>query len=338
MASRRTAAGRVGGSPLVIAAIALGVLASSAFYEASAFAQSSAELAAGRQLFAEALNDEEQRRFAAALAKYKRVQELRDTASVRFRIASSLEGLGKIAQAREAYAGAVTLGAANGKDADIVKAARARVDALGPRVGHLAVRVSTSSFTNAAVTVDNEPIAPASFADITVDPGSHVIAATANGARPVRIQVSVSEGERAEIPITLESASEPAPPTPVSPPPPPSAGPPLKTIGIVAGAAGVAFVVGGIVVLALRSSAISELERSCQGGNCPAEREKELTDTRDRAVLQGPIGVALIVTGAAAVGTGLTLFALSSSEKKSALRVLPLPTNSGAMLTIAKGF
>jgi hypothetical protein len=54
-------------SGTVFAMLAIGLVAGSLGFAPEALAQSSSELAAGRQLFVEALADEEHGRFAAAL-------------------------------------------------------------------------------------------------------------------------------------------------------------------------------------------------------------------------------------------------------------------------------
>src|SRR4051812_27489711 len=167
-------------------AMAIGLVAGSLASGGRAFAQAPADLAAGRQLFAEALSDEEHGRYAEALAKYKRVQLFRDTSNVRFRMGSSLEHLGKLVQAVDAYTAAVRIGSeagANG-DAEVVKAAQARLEVLGPKLAHVSLRLPSPAPADVEVTVDGEPVPAKSFADLPLDPGSHVVAATAKDARP----------------------------------------------------------------------------------------------------------------------------------------------------------
>lgn len=301
-----------------------------------ALAQSPADLAGGRQLFVEALSDEEHGRFAAALEKYRRVQEIRDTVNVRYRIGASLEGLGKVARSVDAYSAAIKLGTDNGTDADVVRAAQARLDVLRPRVAHLSLRLPPSrSWPDAEVAVDSEPVALDGLSDLPLDPGPHVVTATAKGASPFRAQISLSEGGRADLPIVLEPAAA-APPPPA--PAPTTTTKPYRTIGLVAGAAGGLLMIGGAIVLVLRSSAISELHDSCPNGNCPASREEELRGTRDRALVEGPVGVALLAAGAVAAGTGIVLFTISGHDTKTATTLVPSPVAQGAMITLARGF
>lgn len=317
------------------AVLATAVVTGPAAFGGEAFAQAPAELAAGRQLFVEGLADEEHGRFAAALDKYKRVQEIRDTVNVRYRIGASLEGLGKIARAVEAYAAAVKLGTEGGTDVDVVRAAQGRLDVLRPRLAHLSVRVPAPRAADAEILIDGEPAAGEALADVAVDPGSHVVTATAKGARPFRAQVNLAEGERTEVPVVLEPTA-PQAPEPVTAPPAPTGA--YRTVGVVTGAAGGLLMIGGAILLALRSSAISSLNDACPDGICPASREQELRDTRDRAVVEGPVGVALLATGAVALGTGIVLFTIAGSDTKAATRLVPSPVAQGAMLTLARGF
>jgi hypothetical protein len=315
--------------------LAIGVVAGSLIYGGHSRAQAPADLAAGRQLFVDALKDEENGRFAEALAKYQRVLLLRDTANIRYRMGSSLEHLGKIVQAVDAYSAAVRLGTegATSGDAEVVRAAQARLDALAPKVAHVALKLPVPPPPEVEVTVDGEPVAAKALPDLPLDPGSHVVAATAKGTRPFRAQISLLEGSRVDVPILLEPVTVEPPP-----PPPPQTSSPYRTIGIVSAAAGGVLLIGGVIVLALRSSAIGTLNDACPNRNCPASRQDELQGTQDRAKLEGPLGVALLATGAAALGTGIVMVAIGGSDTKPAARLGSAPVANGAMLTLARGF
>ena len=296
------------------------------------------DLAEGRQLFVEALADEEHGRFAAALEKYKRVQAIRDTVNVRYRVGAALEGLGKVARAVDAYGAAVKLGVDNGTDAEVVRAAQARLDVLRPRIAHLEVHVTPQSFADVEVQVDSEPVAPQALADVAVDPGPHVVTASAKGARPFRAQITLSEGGHAGVPVVLEPLGAEPPPPPPPPPPPSDRAATYRTIGLVTGAAGGVLILGGAIVLVLRSSAISKLHDNCPDGNCPASQEQDLTSTRDRALAFGPLGGVMLAAGALAVGTGIVLFTVAGRDTPTATRIVPSTTAQSAMLTLVRGF
>lgn len=318
--------------------LAATLLAGSLARAGSASAQPSGELAEGRQLFVEALADEGHGRFAAALEKYKRVQAIRDTVNVRYRIGASLEGLGKVARAVDAYAAAVKLGTENGTDAEVVKGAQGRLDVLRPRIAHLSVHVPAQSFADVEVQVDSEPVAAQALGDVAVDPGPHVVTASAKGAKPFRAQITLSEGGRAGVPVVLEPvAVETPPPSPDAPAPSDRSGT-YRTAGIVTGAAGGVLMVGGAIVLVLRGSAIAKLHDNCPDGNCPASREQDLTSTRNRALTFGPLGGVLLGAGALALGTGIVLFTIAGRSPQTATRIVPTTTAQGAMLTVVQGF
>jgi tetratricopeptide (TPR) repeat protein len=139
------------------------------------------ELAAARKLFADALNEEQARRFDVALEAFRRVREVRDTAPVEYRIGTCLEGLGRLAEALSAYDAAVRLGEGDAAQADLVAGSRDRIDVLSKRVAHLSLTPSSHAAPDAEMRVDGTR-RPAG--DIVLDPGSHRVEATASGAAP----------------------------------------------------------------------------------------------------------------------------------------------------------
>lgn len=296
-------------------------------------AQTPADLATGRQVFTEALADEEHGRYADAVAKYKRVLLVRDTPNIRYRIGASLEHLGKLVQALDAYEAAVRVGTASGTSADaaVVRAAQDRIAVITPKIAHVTLRLASPP-PGTEVTVDGEPAAApsatAGASERAVDPGSHVVAATAPGRRPFRSTVDMTEGARVELPIALEPLeAAPAPDVIV-------VTHPYRTAGIVTAAAGGALLIGGAVVLALRRSTIGDLEDACPAGACPSSRRDDLQSAHDRAQTEGPLGVALVATGAAAVAAGVVLALLVGREKAHEARLVPVPIVRGAVLVL----
>jgi hypothetical protein len=281
----------------------------------------------GRQLFAEALDDEDHHRYAAALEKYRRVLEIRETASIHYRMGATLEGLGRVREALAEYGAAVRLGTGSA-DAEVVRASNARIDALEAKAAHLSVRLGSNTPADAEVRVDDTPVGREALGDVRLDPGPHVVTVAAPDGRTSRAEATISEGGRVEIPIALEA--------PAPRPEPPRQKPPLRTIGIVTGAGGIVLLAGGLVFLGLRSSAISDLESSCPNGNCPRAREAELTDTHDAAVHDGPIAGTLLGVGALALGAGIVLFTLGGDDGATSVRVAPAA--GGMTLGLARPF
>lgn len=269
-------------------------------------AQTPQELDDARRLFTEALADEQEKRFDVALGKLRRVQAVRDTVSIRYRIAACLEGLGRLREARAAFA-AIGDGAAQaaGDDAETARSAAARAADLDGRIPTLALRLSARA-SGAEVRVDGQPVALEALAQpLALDPGEHVVDATASGASPFRSRVTLAERARVELTVPLDPIAAPPPSASVVAPPPEDGT--KRTWGVVALAGGGVLVSASVVTLLLRNSDIAELNRSCPGGTCAASREAELTSLRHRALLEGPLGAAFGIAGVAAAGVGLYL-------------------------------
>jgi hypothetical protein len=86
--------------------------------------------------------------------------------------------------------------------------------------------------------------------------------------------------------------------------------------------------VGSAVLLLVRSGEISALNQACPGGQCRAGSNRDdLESTRSRALVEGPVAVALGVAGALSAGAGAYLVLTTqggSSNSASGTHVLPL--------------
>ena len=173
----------------------------------------------------------EQSNFEAALEKFRRVQAVRETVAVHYRIGACLEGLGRFKEAVVAYDGAIALGSGgDSNNAESIKAARAKVVDLTRRIPQLTITLSEAPPSDLAVEIDHESVSPSLFrTPIPLDPGPHVITATASGAAPFRADLTLASGARISLAIPLSpprgraSWSSPRKPEePVAQPSPPS--------------------------------------------------------------------------------------------------------------------
>jgi hypothetical protein len=294
-------------------------------------AQTEAELSAARQLFADALADEQAGRHGAALEKFQRVQAVRDTQAVRYRIATCFEALGQLKAALAAYTSASIAGAVGAESAGIARASRDKVDALSKRVARVVVTLPARAPADAIVKIDGEAV-PANTVGtpIVVDPGAHEVTVTATGSVPFHARVTLPEGAQGTVEATFTPAPPLPPPSPPPTAPPPHLGPALdatpppaaeatpaaaprapnargKTVGIALAAGGGALVVAGAAILLVRHADIQSLDSACPNGICPRSRQSDLQATHDRAVLEGPLGVGLGVAGVVAAGIGVYL-------------------------------
>ena len=292
---------------------------------AFAAAQTPAELSDARKTFTSALTDEEHGNFEVALEKFRRVQAVRETVAVRYRVGACLEALGRLKEASVAYEGAIALGSGGDpSNAESIKAARAKVADIGKRMPQLSLIVSETAPPGVEVELDHEVVPAAALrAPILVDPGPHVVSANAPGATPFRTDLALAEGAHLSLAIPLV-VPPPAivPPPPIAPPkkevPPDSSEHRPNVAGWIAVGAGAALLVGAGAFVLVRHGEISDLNRACTGGVCPRSREAELTSLRSHAVTNGTVGATFAVAGVVAAGVGAYLLLVKGGPAVSA--------------------
>jgi hypothetical protein len=310
---------------------------------------SEADLSAARALFAEALRDENGGRFAAALEKFVRVQHVKDTAAVEYRLGSCYEGLHLRSSAYAAYRRAASLGDDDATMTEVVRGAQERLSILSLHVARLSLNLAPGAAPDASIRVDDATVAPSSLGEpIPLEPGSHVVVATAPNAREFRSDVTLPEGGEVSLTIPLP-ASPPDPPLAPAPTPVPlpeakaaPSGLDRRTVGWIALGGGGALLAGAAAVLWLRHEDIASLGRSCPRGACPpGADEGALSSTRNRALAEGPAGVALGVAGVVAAGLGTyLLFTARPPPASGGIGGAPTPLvwRSGAGMAWAGAF
>jgi hypothetical protein len=262
--------------------------------------QTDAEMEAGRKLFTEAFADEKAGHCPEALEKYRRVQAIKDTSNVRFRIGACSEATGQLRSALVAYDGAIRLSRGDPQAKDVAAEASKRIEALAPKMGKLRIKRPEG----ASVQLDNEPVAESDLAEpLWVDPGMHVVTATAPNRKPFHGDVPVKEQAEASVEVVLEpndTVQPPPPPPPIQPSPIP------KIVGWSLIGLGGVLAVGGFVSLGVRQASVSSIRDACMPV-CPTARQMELQSTRDRALTAGPVAAALFIGGAVSVAAGVVL-------------------------------
>ncbi len=305
--------------------LALSLLAS------RASAQTQEELKAARELFQEAYKDEQEKRYSDALEKFQRVAKVKESASVRYRIATVLAEMGRLREARDMYralaAGKASLPAS---DQEIADSAAERAAELDRRIPRLALRVSEDAPPDARVSVDGAPV-PVSTTPrpIELDPGPHVVASTARGSAPSEQTVTLAEGA-GDVPHTVTFTPEK--PVETTPSPGPSEN---KTLPWIAVGGGAALLVTGSVLLLLREGLIDDIEKNCPNNVCPTRLHDAVESDRSEAKLFGPLGGAFAVVGLAAIGAGVYMLVRSPSPAQSATTRVVRPTIGGLKLALS---
>ncbi len=308
---------------------------------------SSPEIVAARELFRQGTEDVDAGRYAPALEKFRRVAAVKETANVRFNIARCEESLGKTGAAladfetaeREANAGGASANAARG-DA-IAKLAHDRADALRPRVPRLGVAAPTPAPPGLTVTLDGSKLALTTLGvPLPVDPGPHVIDATASGRDPFHADVTLAESESKTVTVTMALATAPVAHTTLSPAPTsatpvdatsPSSSPSSSrtTWGIVALSAGGALAVGSVVFLLVHNGQVSSVKGDCPDGRCPIARESDVTSLQSSAHTSEALSIGFAAGAAVAAGLGAYLV-LSAPSAQTAPSAMIAPGAAGA--------
>jgi hypothetical protein len=314
------------------------------------------ELKAARELFQDAYKDEQEKRYAQALEKFQRVAAVKESASVRYRIGSVLEGLGRLREARDSFrALAASKPNLTKPEQDIADNAAERAHLLDKKIPRLVLKLQPNPPADARVSIDGAPV-PASTAprSIELDPGEHHILASSPTSKLTESKVTLTEGGEVEVTVALEP-NAPTPPPPVEKP----IEPPHRnnTLAYVAIGAGAALIATGAVLLAVREGDVSDIKKACGAdGACPAGVDmSDLNSKHDQAALFGPLGIGLGVVGLAAAGTGIFLLVRKPSadsappakdtttsahpvDASRGIRISTRPVYGGAMLGLGTSF
>jgi hypothetical protein len=252
-----------------------------------------------------------------------------------------------------AYRAATVLGQDDLKSADVVAAAVDRLNALAKHLGWLSLALPVRALQDTQVRVDDAVMPIDTLGEpIVLEPGPHVVTATANDATPFRSSIVLPEGAHVALTISLEPRN---PPVPEPPPPPqaPSSGeatvprPPAevampraeapdgtrRTVGWVMVGSGGALLLGAAGLALARYIDISNVTDTCQSFTCPpgvsGMMKKDLDATRDRAVVETTISYALGASGlfTAAIGAYFVLSSKDASPVHTVqVRIAPLLT------------
>jgi hypothetical protein len=139
------------------------------------------EVRAARELYSQAVQDEDAERWEEARDKLKRVAKVKPTAGISYHVALCEEHLGHLATALALYLVAQEE-ATRTEAQDVLRLVGPQLTSLGPRVPHLTFQTEPT-LRNPSVTLDGAAVA-SSHLDIPlpVDPGLHHIEASALGA------------------------------------------------------------------------------------------------------------------------------------------------------------
>ena len=291
------------GRCLVRVALAAGLASGVVGVAAHAHAQepTRAELREARVTFQAGLALEVGGDWKGALVKFREVAGIKSTPQVLFHIARCLENLGRWTEALGTYRMTVDQ-AERAKIKDVLAQADEARQSLEARIPKIRIERGRGA-AGAVISLDGVELGATSIGkDMPIDPGSHKLVATIDGAERFASDVVVKEGgvEAVTIDIDAPKADVPKPPPPTPPPPPSEVGPSQRTGYVFLGAGATSILVGGMFVM-LRNDTIDQLDEECVAEHCPASMES--TSNRGKVyamAANGFLGVGVI---SAAIGT-----------------------------------
>ncbi len=239
------------------------LLAASLFASARARAADPNDARLAQALFEEARQLMAQKRYAEACPKLEESQRRDPGGGTLLNLALCHESEGKIATAYVEYTESLALATRDGRR-DRQDFARTHLATLEGNVPRLTVLVRPEALVaGLEVAFDGTTLPEAAWGVATpVDPGAHVVTATAPGRTQWTTTVSLLAGEKKTVQVTAPSATPTTTPTPAPTPPPPpnptatpTANPVFYATLGVGSVAAITTVVTGVMALSAQSDA-----------------------------------------------------------------------------------
>lgn len=282
-----------------------GCVASTSSIAGNAAAQEANDKAAADVLFEQGRDLLKNNNLAAACPKLEESLRLDRGIGTMLYLAECWKRAGKTASAWAQFREAEDLAQKDGDARE--KVAKENADQLAPTLSKLTVRVTNRGARDLAISRDGHPLGQALWGiEAPIDPGEHVIGATATGYKPWQTKVVVgAKSDRVVVDVpALERAPEPPPP----PPPRIEAPAPNGNMQRVVGAslAGLGAVGIGVGV-GFGLSAIAKNDRAdshCTQAGC----DPDGITLGDQANQHGTISTIAFAAGAALIVGGAILF------------------------------
>ncbi len=321
---------------------AMGVLALTAFPFMASAADDNGNRAAARELGIQGVLLAEKGKCNEAIEKLERAEKLYHAPTTLERLGECKVDVGRIVDGAEDLQRVVREELPAGAPAAFI-AAKARAQGVLkkalPRIAHLRVHVAAPSDAKPTVLMDGNPYPDALLdGDRPVDPGTHALAATADGMIKAETSVTLGDGEsksaelklvpdpNAPRPVAIAPALVDNPPpedgtpqkTHEEPPPNVSTDSPSKVPAILAFGLGVAGVGVGTVTGILALSKKGSLDDACKDKVCPGTSQSDIDSANTMATIST---VGFIVGGVGIVG-GIVLLITESGGSSNASATL----------------
>jgi hypothetical protein len=303
----------------------------------SASAQDTGSAAAATQLFDEGVAAMEKGRFAEACPKLAKSAELAPNGGTLLALADCYEKNGQFASAWLAYKDVSDRAAAAHK-ADVEKNALDAAKRLEPKISRLTV--TAPAIDGLVVKRDGKPVNPAEIGvPVPLDPGQHVIDASAPGRKPWSARVAfgnTASQKTLAVPNLEPDGSAQAPVDATQPPPATgSNGKTQRIVGIAVGGVGVVGLALGTVFGLQAKSKNDDASSACPDPSRCSQSGIDLDKKARDAATISTIG--FIAGGALLVG-GAVLFFTAPASPEPAASVGVRATPGGAAMTFGATF
>jgi len=316
-------------------------------------AQSDDDRATARALGQEGQQALDARNYSTAEDRFRRADKLVHAPTLMLGLARSLAAESKYVEAQETYNRMIREGLPPGAPEVFKRAveeAKKEVEGVAPKVGSVTITVRAAAggdVPDPKVVLDDRPINSASLGvRRSIDPGSHVLHASAEGYKSADVNFSVLEGGSSDQPILLEREMSGAAAMPAAPgaPVPGQAAPAGATTStgeapqssshkgsalpwVAFGVGGAGLIMGGVTGL-IAIGDHSTLAKDCTNGSCPPSQSSNLSSYHTMGALST---VGFIVAGVG-VAAGVVLL-VTQPKGESA----PPPAAAGFHITPAVG-
>lgn len=288
---------------------------------APAGAQDEDPVKQARMMFHQGLELEQAGNWAGALRMFREVSQVKITPQVRFHIALCEENLGKLVAALGGYE--LALAEADSVGESFRVEVEEKIAALRVRIPKLVIERGDGAEA-AKVELDGVLLGSSSIGvDVPIDPGPHVVTATAPGFDDFSTTIDVAEESTQTVTVTLaETEVAPVEEEPVveEPEPPPEKKFPVVPVSLIGG--GGVLLLGSGAMLIMRSVALNDFRSLCPGDLCPPksqltdDEQDEIEKSRSRVMTYGVLSPVLAVAGAGAAGVGVVMLIRQSKADR----------------------
>jgi hypothetical protein len=292
-------------------------------------------------VYRSAVEDLKAGKYAEACPKFAEARRLKpDSTPALQGLAQCFDKWGQTASAWAKYR-QLSVELKTGGDSGRAEAASARAEELGKTLSTLQINPGGADTEGLVIRLDKEEVPRAMFGTkMNVDPGAHLLEATAPGYEVWQTSVTVgdkSDAKELKIPTLNRITIAPPPSKPAGP------NPALRPAAFAAGGVGVVGLALGGVFGGLALGAKSTLAKECPGNACPAGQPQSDRASASTKALVSTVGFGV---GGAALATGIVLFIVSRPPKADEAPVAAAPKTSllpsfgpdGGRLTLTGSF